>query len=206
VRDGSGCVEAARSALARWCAIAVAAGAPLLAGCTAQSPGGGYGATVAFESIDGPPLPVFDRLVAHLDFEAQARQVAVVSRQMPARYRVRAYLIPRVAGRRTTIGWVWDVYDADLNRAMRIAGEEPAGRSGGDAWALADDRVLGRIAEAGMIRLAAFASGSDVEPAAATARPPDASPAEPTDPPAADGDIRVAAATVAVPAPGFRPR
>jgi hypothetical protein len=167
--------------------------APLLAGCATQSQHGGYGATVAFESIAGPPRPVFDQLVAQLNAEARARQVAVVSRAAPARYRVRAYLAAKVERRRTSITWVWDVYDSDLRRAMRIAGEEQIGRRVKDAWTAADDRLLGRIAETGMTQLAAFAAGQGAPPAGEGPQ----GPPEPAGPPAVTpaGDIRVAAAT-----------
>ena len=38
------------------------------------------------------------------------------------------------------IAWVWDVYDSNQQRALRLSGEEPAGKVGrGDAWAAADD-------------------------------------------------------------------
>src|SRR5262249_32020482 len=46
------------------------------------------GTTVAFESIDGPPPAVFDRLVATLNTEANAHNLAVVSRNEAATYRV----------------------------------------------------------------------------------------------------------------------
>ena len=50
------------------------------------------------------------------------------------------------------IAWVWDVYDRDQQRALRLSGEEPAGKAGRDAWAAADDLVLRKIAQAGLER------------------------------------------------------
>ena len=35
---------------------------------------------------------------------------------------------------RAHISWVWDVYDADKRRVLRIAGEEAGGRAGANAW------------------------------------------------------------------------
>jgi len=116
----------------------------------------GRGATIAFESIDGPPQPVFQKLVEDLAAEAVARQVMVISREATPSYRVRGYMAARMEGRRTHIGWVWDVYDANKHRVLRIASEEPGSRRGGDAWAAADDAMLRRIARASMDRLAAF--------------------------------------------------
>ena len=120
--------------------------------------------TLAFESIDGPPVGVFNRMVDNLSSEAQVRQVAVVSREGPAQYRVRGYLAAFVHGGRTSVAWVWDVYDSGRNRTLRIAGEEPGGRGGRDPWAVADEAMLRRIARASMDRLAAFLAAPDAAP------------------------------------------
>src|SRR3974390_3495958 len=50
------------------------------------------GPTVAFESIDGPPPQVFDRMVSVLDTESKLRNLSIVSREGTASYRVRGYL------------------------------------------------------------------------------------------------------------------
>ena len=138
---------------------------------TAQGPR--VGPTVAFDSIDGPPESIFTRLVQDLGDEAAARQVAVVSRQGPAQYRVRGYLAALVQGKRrtTVISWVWDVYDAGQQRIIRISGEEPGGGSGRGTWAAADDGVLHRIATTSMDRLAGFLAAPDVAPPAGPAAP-----------------------------------
>jgi hypothetical protein len=117
------------------------------------------GATVAFESIDGPPPAVFSRMVATLNDEAAAQRLNVVSRAGPATYRVRAYVSAVVNRGKTSFVWVWDVYDAERQRALRVAGEEPAaaGRHR-DAWAAADEQVVRRMARSGVERVAAFLS------------------------------------------------
>ena len=80
----------------------------------------------------------------------------MVSREGAARYRIRGYVAAHVHHGRTTIAWIWDVYDADQNRALRISGEEDAGRAGKDAWADTDDDVLRRMSRTGMDRLVSF--------------------------------------------------
>jgi hypothetical protein len=129
------------------------------------------GATVAFESIDGAPPAVFHRLVQNLSEEAAARAVPVVSRQGAAEYRVRGYLAALTSGRRTTVAWVWDVYDREQRRALRIAGEQRIDAPGGDArrddpWAAADDRVLRAIARTSMERVATFLAAPAAAPPA----------------------------------------
>lgn len=158
----------------------------MLAGCAnvggagnpsnAQASIGG-GATVAFESVDGPPPQVFDRLVNLLDSEARLRNLAVVSRQDSAAYRVRSYLAAQIRGGRTTIAWVWDVYDRDQQRAMRLAGEEQTGKAGRDAWSAADDLVLRRIAQAGLTGLAGMINGTTPSDLPAAPAPRGAGPA-----------------------------
>ncbi|NWG25057.1 MAG: hypothetical protein HXY30_11710 [Pseudorhodoplanes sp.] len=139
----------------------------------AQAPAG---STVAFESIDGPPAHVFRKLVQKLNAEAEARNVPVVSRETRAPYRVRGYLALGIEKKqkRTIVSWVWDVYDANERRALRIEGEEQGGPVGRDPWAAANDEILGRIAKTGMERLAIFfqQGGKPAQPEIAPAAPP----------------------------------
>ena len=124
---------------------------------------------MAFESIDGPPPEVFRKLVANLNDEAGARQIAVVSRNGAATYRVRGYVSALVERGKTTFAWVWDIYDTDKRRTLRIAGEEPAtaGRNGRDAWSGADEQVLRRMARNGMDQMSGFLNSSEPLPAVA---------------------------------------
>ena len=59
---------------------------------------------MAFESIDGPPPQVFDRMVSVLDSELKLRNLSIVSREGGAAYRVRSYLSAQVVRGRTVIG------------------------------------------------------------------------------------------------------
>jgi hypothetical protein len=114
------------------------------------------GLTIAFESIDGPPVGVFQKLVLDLSEEAQARQIQVVSREGQASYRIRGFLAVHVVSGRPQVAWVWDVYDTDKRRALRIYGEEAGTRRGADAWNAADDQMLRQIARASIDRLVTF--------------------------------------------------
>jgi hypothetical protein len=156
-----------RLGIAACLALALAAG-----GC-ANAPGpapmanvaSARGASIAFESIDGPPVAVFQNLVTTLSSEAQARQVQVVSRTGSPAYRIRGYLAAIVVGGKSHISWVWDVYDADKQRVLRIAGEEATGRPGSNAWAAADEQMVRRIARTSIDRLAAFLASPSAPPA-----------------------------------------
>lgn len=176
------------------------------------------GATVAFESIDGPPQGQFNSLVRNLNDEAQQRRLAVLSRDATSAYRVRGYLAAKVTKDRTTISWVWDVFDRDEQRAIRINGEEVAKRSGknpGDAWNAADEAMLRRIASNSMEQLAAFLTSGDAVPVATAVTPiafigePDTSPEAAgifrTYQADADPQPRIAAGGSDVPLPPRRP-
>ena len=123
----------------------------------------GSGSTVTFESIDGPPPQVFDRMVGVLDSESKLRNLSIVSREGSASYRVRGYLSAQVVRGRTVIAWVFDIYDANQQRALRLSGEEPAGKAGRDVWATADDLVLRKIAQAGLSGLSGMINGTPAE-------------------------------------------
>jgi hypothetical protein len=127
------------------------------------------GASVAFESIDGPPPEQFRKLVDDLNDEAQSRRLAVISRESPSAYRVRGYLAAAREKGKTTISWVWDVFDTKETRALRIDGIETVNGGHNDGWAAADDDVLRRIAHASMDQLAAFLTSPGVAPATPTA-------------------------------------
>ena len=140
-----------------------------LAGCNPDKPGRvraqPRGATVAFDSLDGLPPGQFQQLVQNLNDEAQSRRLAVISREQPSAYRVRGYLAAKVTKHQTIVSWVWDVFDQDEHRALRISGEENAKIRHSDAWAAADDAMLHRIAHISMDQLAAFLTSPRSRPA-----------------------------------------
>lgn len=168
-RRAAGAGQLAVDARAFGAAMAVGL-LPLVTACTSDggppyAQAGVQRPTVAFESIDGPPAPIFERLVSDLAAEARSRQVQVVSRASAAVYRVRGYLAANVVEGRIHYDWVWDVYDADKRRTARLGGEERGGRPG-DAWASLDDVTLSRIAHASIDGLIAVLGSPDAAPPA----------------------------------------
>src|SRR5262245_1359062 len=140
--------------------ILVGAVALALAGCVTTStsptisPTAAEGATIIFESIDGPPRPVSARLAKSFDQEAAARRLVVVTRGGQALYHIRAYVAAHAEGGVTSIAWALDVYDAERKRAFRLNGEERA--VGPGAWAAANDEMLRRIASTSIAQLMSF--------------------------------------------------
>jgi len=164
-RQAAGSSAARRVCRSSWLVAAAFA----LSGCvTDQSPTASLaqprGATVAFESIDGPPVAQFRKLVQDLNDEAQTRRLAVLSRESPSSYRVRGYLAVAQAKDNATVSWVWDVFDAAQQRTLRIDGEETVKGKHHDTWTMVDDAMLQRIAHSSMDQLAAFLTSPGVAP------------------------------------------
>lgn len=152
------CVRTAARRLSRagFCVAAFASLA--LGGCQTDRQGMANsvqprGATVAFDSIDGLPANQFRNLVDDLNQEAQSRRIAVLPRAQTAAYRVRGYFAAAVEKGRTTVSWVFDVFDRDEHRALRISGSAPV--SGKD-WAAADTGLMQKVAQSSMNELAGF--------------------------------------------------
>ncbi|MBI5261215.1 MAG: hypothetical protein HY852_05280 [Bradyrhizobium sp.] len=168
MRDASKLVLSASRIRSRAFAVLVLAACAMLGGCAGNNASSSSfamapasGPTIAFESIDGPPPHVFDRMVSVLDTESKLRSLVIVSREGTAAYRVREYLSAQVIRGRSVIAWVWDVYDQNQERALRLSGEEPTGKPAGrDPWAAADDLVLRKIAQAGFSGLSNMINGT----------------------------------------------
>jgi hypothetical protein len=125
-------------------------------------------ATIAFESIDGPPPAVFHKFVDSLKAQAGVQQVLVV---VPSRadYRLRGYLAAHETDGATSIAWAWDVYDSERRRAFRLVGEEKAGGAG-RLWEAADDAILHRVARSAIAQFAVLAAARpDSAPASSPA-------------------------------------
>jgi hypothetical protein len=141
-----------------------------LAGCnttgsqTHASLPGTRGATVAFDSIDGAPREVFDRLVRGLNAEARSQNLAVVSRTDPSAFRVRGYFVAETEAKESAIHWVWDVYDNRQQRVLRISGKQTV--SGENPWQALGDPAVERIARDSIGQLATFLTSPDVMPSA----------------------------------------
>jgi hypothetical protein len=150
-------------------AVALALGGCITTGTQTISPTVAEGATIIFESIDGPPRPVTARLQKSLDQEASARRLVVVTRGGQALYHIRTYLAAHADGGKTTLAWALDVFDAERKRAFRLNGEERT--VGPSSWAAANDEVLRRIAATSIAELMMFIA-TDRTGAGATAEAP----------------------------------
>ncbi len=129
---------------------------------------------VTVESIDGPPHEVAQRLISDLSSEGAPLKIAVVAGEAGAAYRMRGYLATHASGSTTAVTWAWDVYDAGLNRAFRLTGEERVATGRNPGWTVADEALVRRIAHAGMDQLADLMASppAPAEPGPAAPVPP----------------------------------
>lgn len=125
---------------------------------------------LAFESIDGPPQPVFEQLVSSLSTEAGAQRIPVASRESNAPYRVRGYLSPVVVNGKGAVDWAWDVYDQNRERVLRVSGVEQVA-SGADVWSGVDQATLDRIAQQSLSEISSRLAAGPV-PSTSRAAPP----------------------------------
>jgi hypothetical protein len=176
--DGLSCVVGRAILCLALCLLAGGCGAiSPLPGLSAQARDTGN-ASIAFESIDGLPSDISQQLVRDLNEEAAARRIAVMPAGSEASYRLRGYLAAQAQGSTTSIAWVWDVYDAELQRAFRLSGQERGAATGatgknpeGKNWAAADEALLRRVARTGMEQLAGFVASTPAEIAPAPSAP-----------------------------------
>lgn len=174
--------------------VAAAFAATALAGCNTTQPGlfaSSKGpASIAFDSIDGPPPEVFQRLVRDLNSEAKSRQLTVLSRDDQPTYRARGYMGANIKSRETSITWVWDVYDAERQRVLRINGEEKLAGKHRNPWEALDEAGVQRIARKSVEQLGAFLNAD--RPAAPAVEPTATSMKDGS--PEAEGIVRISAA------------
>ena len=127
-------------------------------------------ATVALSSIEGAPGPVTARFEQAMASEAGTRDIAVTDPGL-AHYLVRGYLdaAPTEDGR-TTVRYVWDIYDAGKNHARRLDDSLTVAGSAADPWSLVDDQALASLAARSSDDIALFLAGTPE--AAGPAGPP----------------------------------
>ncbi len=124
------------------------------------------GARAALAGVNGAPREAADRFAAALAPAAAARDVAIAE-PGKADYLLRFYLsaAPAEAGA-TRVSYVFDMFDKDRRRAMRLSGEATARGAGADPWAL-EETTLRLLADRAADDMAAALSNTPEAIAAA---------------------------------------
>jgi len=158
------------AALAAALALGACAGEPLPPGMVADGAGSTgpqasapapsvnpAEATIAFDPFTGAPGNIADALSRRIGAEARARNLRLVRRVgAPATYRVNGYLSASGDQSSTTLFYVFDVIDAQGNRAHRILGQEASAGAAGDPWAGIETETIDRAARRAVADLAAW--------------------------------------------------
>jgi hypothetical protein len=135
---------------------------PFVTGSLLRPTGGG---TVAIDSIDGLPRPVFDRLVEQMSAQAEARKLPIVSRMASPVYRAQISLSAEIEKRQGRIAWAADLFDRNQQRLVRLTGNEPVSAGRREFWQKVDDAALARLAGRMLEAIVAAASGTLPQPA-----------------------------------------
>jgi hypothetical protein len=168
--DGFAAFEA--SFFIRLCLIGIFAG--LLAGCvdTAMpAPEGAApvrpanmarregispaGASVAMVGFGGAPQSLTDQYQALFSREATARDISLAEAKK-ANYLVRGYLSAATHGAQTEVACIFDVFDANRQRAQRIEERLTVDKAVADPWSAVDQSVLTAVAAKSADDLANF--------------------------------------------------
>jgi hypothetical protein len=112
----------------------------------------------------------------------------VLSRDDQPTYRARGYMGAQIKTKEASITWVWDVYDAERQRVLRISGEEKVAGKHRNPWEALDEAGVQRIARKSVEQLGAFLTAAD-RPAAPAAEPTATSLREGS--PEAEGIVRI---------------
>jgi hypothetical protein len=130
------------------------------------------GVPIAVESVEGPPAELQTALTNAVAKAAAAHEVTMVDDGAAARFHLRGYLTPSTGDDgRTTLAYVWDVFDTANQRAQRVTGTEEVAVDPSDPWSGVDERRLQRIANKSMDGIADFlASAGTAAPPVLTAK------------------------------------
>ncbi|MGE0233000.1 MAG: hypothetical protein AB7O39_11200 [Flavobacteriaceae bacterium] len=141
---------------------------------------------IAFEPVTGLPDSKAAELAAALGQRAASRNLVVVSRDDPKlRYKIKGYFSAHASTERSSVSFIWDVFDKNDARVHRFEGTQQAPATGAsDPWGSVSPEAIDSIADATTAELARFLSSvgaqASVEPPSGTAlgyaasQPPDA--------------------------------
>lgn len=123
---------------------------------------------VAFEPVTGMPDTKAAELAAALGHRAVGHNLVVVAGSDPKlRYRMKGHLSASASPERTTISFVWDVFDKDNERVHRFEGIQHAAAGGAsDPWGSVTPEAIDSIANATAAELARFLSSVGAQAAA----------------------------------------
>ena len=125
----------------------------------ALDPGIAARTRLRFDPIVGATVDVATPLTERLAQRARARGIRLAGNTDPSTTHVlKGYFSTLTEGGRTTVIYVWDVYDPSGNRLHRINGQQKAPAGGGEGWAAVSPATMQAIADSTIDQLASWLS------------------------------------------------
>ena len=123
----------------------------------ALDPGIAARTRLRFDPIVGATVDVATPLTERLAQRARARGIRLAGNTDPSTTHVlKGYFSTLTEGGRTTVIYVWDVYDPSGNRLHRINGQQKAPAGGGEGWAAVTPATMQAIADSTIDQLASW--------------------------------------------------
>ena len=123
----------------------------------ALDPGIAARTRLRFDPIVGATVDVATPLTERLAQRARARGIRLAGNTDPSTTHVlKGYFSTLTEGGRTTVIYVWDVYDPSGNRLHRINGQQKAPAGGGEGWAAVPPATMQTIADSTIDQLASW--------------------------------------------------
>ena len=123
----------------------------------ALDPGIAARTRLRFDPIVGATVDVATPLTERLAQRARARGIRLAGNTDPSTTHVlKGYFSTLTEGGRTTVIYVWDVYDPSGNRLHRINGQQKAPAGGGEGWAAVSPATMQAIADSTIDQLASW--------------------------------------------------
>ena len=123
----------------------------------ALDPGIAARTRLRFDPIVGATVDVATPLTERLAQRARARGIRLAGNTDPSTTHVlKGYFSTLTEGGRTTVIYVWDVYDPSGNRLHRINGQQKAPAGGGEGWAAVPPATMQAIADSTIDQLASW--------------------------------------------------
>jgi hypothetical protein len=117
--------------------------------------------TVGFAPLVGVPAPVSTKMLAALKAKTRAKNIPVTEEIATAGYLVRGYLVASPHSKGGKLSYIWDINDKKGVRIHRVLGNEILqGGKTSNGWALVNDQVINKVADASSGKLASWFSSA----------------------------------------------
>ena len=117
--------------------------------------------SVAFAPLVGVPASVSSKMLTAIKAKTKAKNIPVTTQLTSADYLVRGYLVASPHSKGGKLSYIWDINDKKGVRIHRVLGNELLnGKRTSNGWALVNDQVIEKVADASSVKLAGWLSSA----------------------------------------------